>query len=79
MSAFPTTPKTPCETCIKTADIFTCRGCQKDFCMRHANEHQQELAKQIDELSLDHDQFQQNFTEQIEENTTNHPLMKTDR
>jgi hypothetical protein len=47
--------------------------------MRHANEHQQELAKQIDELSLDHDQFQQNFTEQIEENTTNHPLMKTDR
>jgi hypothetical protein len=47
--------------------------------MRHANEQRQELSKQIDELSLDHDQFQLNLTEQIEENTTNHSLMKTDR
>ena len=41
-----------------------CRGCGKDFCMRHANEHRQELCKQIDELIFDHDQFRQKLTEQ---------------
>jgi hypothetical protein len=41
-----------------------CRGCGKDFCMRHANEHRQDLGKEIDELTLDHDQFRQKLTEQ---------------
>ncbi len=40
-----------------------CRGCGKDFCMSHANQHRQELGKQMDELTLDHDQFRQKLME----------------
>src|SRR5579871_3599164 len=67
--------KTSCATCGKVAGFFTCRGCQKDFCKRHVAEHQQELSKQLDELTLDHDQFRQNLTEQTKE-PRQHPLMK---
>jgi hypothetical protein len=43
--------------------------------MRHSIEHRQGLGRQMDELSLDHDQFRQNLTEQMEANR-NHPLLK---
>ncbi|UJR07438.1 hypothetical protein I4U23_011724 [Adineta vaga] len=65
----PTTPKSPCSTCNKIAGVFICRGCEKDFCMRHANEHRQELEMQIDELSLDHDQIRQHLTEESNGNS----------
>ncbi len=55
--------------------MFTCRGCQKDFCTRHVAEHRQELGKQMDELTLDHDRFRQNLMEQTKE-PRHHPLMK---
>jgi hypothetical protein len=45
--------------------LFTCSGCEKDFFMRHANEHRHELGKQTDEFTLDHDKFRQKLTEQI--------------
>lgn len=53
-----------CVICNKTSGVFTCRGCDKDFCLRHANEHRQDLGKQIDELTVDHDQFRQKLIEQ---------------
>jgi hypothetical protein len=53
-----------CVICNKTSGLFICRGCGKDFCMHHANEHRQELSKQMDDLILDHDQFKQKLTEQ---------------
>jgi hypothetical protein len=43
--------------------------------MHHSIEHRQELGRQMDELSLGHDQFRQNLTEKMETNT-NHPLLK---
>ncbi len=39
-----TTPKLPCAT-----GIFTCHGCEKEYCSRHAIAHRQILGKQIDE------------------------------
>jgi hypothetical protein len=48
----------------KTSSLFMCRGCEKDFCMSHATQHRQELGKQLDELTLDHDQFKQKLMEQ---------------
>ncbi|CAF1117503.1 unnamed protein product [Adineta steineri] len=57
-------PKTPCTTCGKPSALFMCRGCEKDFCMRHANEHRQELGKQLDELTLDYDQLREKFNEE---------------
>jgi hypothetical protein len=38
-----------CATCVKAAGTFMCRGCGKDFCLRHTNEHRQELTKKMDE------------------------------
>lgn len=71
-----TANNTRCATCGKAAGTFTCRGCAKDFCLRHTNEHRQELTKQMDEnvISL-HDQLRQNLDEQTK-NPDCHPLMK---
>jgi len=70
-----TTQKAPCTICGKVTGLFTCRGCHKDFCTRHVVEHRQELGKQMDELTLDHDRFRQNLMEQTTEPQL-HPLMK---
>ncbi|CAF0847768.1 unnamed protein product [Adineta steineri] len=73
--ASPASPKISCSICAKSISHFTCRGCQKGFCMCHANEHRQQLSEQIDELALQHDQLRNNLTEQLKE-TDNHPLIK---
>ncbi|CAF2990857.1 unnamed protein product [Rotaria sp. Silwood2] len=62
-----TTQNTLCVICGKVSGCFTCRECQKDFCKRHVVEHQQELSKHLDDLTLDHDQFRQSLTEQIQQ------------
>jgi hypothetical protein len=65
-----------CATCGKAAGTFTCRGCAKDFCLRHTNEHRQELSKQMDEDVIPlHDQLRQNLDEQAKK-SSHHPLMK---
>ncbi|CAF1509520.1 unnamed protein product [Rotaria sordida] len=66
-SLFLTTQKTLCAICGKVFGYFTCRGCQKDFCKRHVAEHQQELSRQLDDLTLDHDQFRQRLTEHAQQ------------
>ncbi|CAF1176808.1 unnamed protein product [Adineta ricciae] len=58
--------KRSCATCKKLAGVFTCRGCEEDFCRIHANEHRQDLDRQIDELSIDHDQLQQNLIQHFD-------------
>jgi outer membrane murein-binding lipoprotein Lpp len=70
-----TEQKTLCSICQKASGIFKCRGCTKDFCFRHVSEHRQELNKQMDELTTDHDQLRQTITEQ-EVKPNRHPLMK---
>jgi hypothetical protein len=62
-----TSQKSPCATCSKVTGAFTCKGCQKDFCKRHVVEHQQELTKQLDELTLEHDQFRQILNEKTQQ------------
>jgi hypothetical protein len=65
-----------CATCGKAAATFMCRGCSKDFCLRHTNEHRQELAKQMDEDIIPlHDQLRQSIDEQTKQSDP-HPLMK---
>ncbi|CAF2897589.1 unnamed protein product [Rotaria sp. Silwood2] len=59
--------KLPCITCGKAAGVFTCRGCLKDFCTRHATEHRHMLDQQMEEVTLCHDQLRQNFDEQTKE------------
>ncbi|CAF1531230.1 unnamed protein product [Rotaria sp. Silwood1] len=70
-----TVAKLPCVTCEKAAGVFTCRGCIKDFCTRHATEHRQMLNQQMEEVTLCHDQLRQSFDEQAKE-PRQHPLMQ---
>lgn len=63
MTSKTTAEKIYCAICNKSSGLFTCRGCEKDFCMRHANEHRQELGKQLEELTVEHDQYRQKLTE----------------
>jgi hypothetical protein len=59
--------KFPCATCEKNTGIFTCGGCTRAFCTKHANEHRQMLGKQMDEIIFKHDQLRQNINEQKDE------------
>lgn len=43
-----------CSLCTNDADFF-CHGCEKLFCLIHANEHRQTLYDQLDWLTVDHD------------------------
>ncbi|CAF0779299.1 unnamed protein product [Rotaria sordida] len=71
-----TTQKTLCVTCGKISGCFTCRECQKDFCKLHVAEHQQELSKQLDDLTLDHDQFRHSLTEHTQQQSQHHSYIK---
>src|SRR5271156_6745160 len=56
-----------CATCEKNKGIFTCGGCTRAFCTKHANEHRQMLGEKMDEIVFEYDQLQQNINEQIDE------------
>ncbi|CAF1661665.1 unnamed protein product [Adineta ricciae] len=66
--------KVLCVTCSKVTGLFTCRGCQQNFCTRHVAEHRQELGKQMDEITVDHDHFRQTLIEQSAD-VRMHPLL----
>jgi hypothetical protein len=61
--------------CGKVDGSVTCRGCEKHFCNQHAVEHRQELGKQLDELTLDHNLFRENLIKQTPESQP-YSLMK---
>ena len=67
--------KVLCATCNKASGMFICRGCDQNFCTRHVGEHRQELGRQMDELTVDHDRFRQNLSEHMKD-VQLHPLMK---
>lgn len=63
-----TVTKLQCAACNKPTGTFSCRGCGKDFCLKHANEHRQELHKQMDEHVIClHDQLKQQIQEQVDQ------------
>ncbi|CAF3355951.1 unnamed protein product [Rotaria socialis] len=73
--ALSTTKRSLCKKCSKTLSIFICPGCQSDLCTEHANEHREELARQLEKVVLDHDQLTQLIVDQKSE-PHHHPLMK---
>ena len=63
-----TATKLHCAVCHKPTGTFSCRGCEKDFCLKHANEHRQDLHKQMDEhVILLHDQLKQQIQEHVDQ------------
>ena len=51
--------KKSCTKCLKGQGQVLCGGCQRWYCVTHLLEHRQELSQQMDNLTLEHDQFQQ--------------------
>ena len=68
-----TVGKNSCVKCTKSAGQVTCGGCNQWFCVKHLLEHRQELSQQMDALTLEHDQLQQNLTEKTTDQP--HPLV----
>ena len=75
MATSTTTKRSLCKACNKAPSVFFCQGCQKDFCRNHAEEHRQELSKQLDTIIVEHDQLKQNLTE-YKGKSSRHPLMQ---
>ncbi|CAF1470610.1 unnamed protein product [Rotaria sordida] len=59
------TVKQPCTKCDKGGGVATCGGCQQCLCVKHFNEHRQELATEIDNLGEERDLLQRNLIEDI--------------
>lgn len=50
-----------CIKCSKGLGQALCGGCDRWFCVKHLNEHRQELNQEMDHLTVEHDQLQQNL------------------
>ena len=61
----------PCVKCPKGRAQTMCSGCQQWFCLKHFNEHRQELGHEMDHLTQQHDEFHQDL---ISTNDDQHPL-----
>ena len=56
--------KIQCVTCGKDKATSRCVGCMQDFCFPHLAEHRQQLNKQLDEIEVHRDLFQQTLNQQ---------------
>ena len=61
----------PCVKCPKGRAQTMCSGCQRWFCLKHLLEHRQELSREMDYLSQQHDELHQDL---ISTNDDQHPL-----
>lgn len=65
----------PCLKCPKGRGQVICGGCQQWFCLKHLNEHRQELNQQMDGVLVEHDQLQQDLIRNDQDNSRKHPLL----
>jgi hypothetical protein len=65
--------KQACIKCDKGFGRNMCSGCQQWFCNKHYNEHQEELAKQMDNVIQKHDELHSHLT--MENVDSEHPLL----
>ncbi|CAF0834339.1 unnamed protein product [Didymodactylos carnosus] len=54
-----TGPKVQCTKCTKNAAIIACEGCSAKFCRQCFNGHRQDLSKELDNITYEHDMFKQ--------------------
>jgi hypothetical protein len=57
-------PKKPCCQCNKGGATFTCDGCHQSFCLKHASDHRQELAQQMDNIGQQRNVLKRDIDEQ---------------
>lgn len=68
--------RTRCLKCGKEKVTSKCSGCFQDFCYTHLGEHRAELSKQLDEIEIHRDQFQQKVTQHASNNSQKHALIE---
>lgn len=64
-----------CSICGKIPSLSFCTGCQRVFCIDHAEQHRLELSSLLDKIIVDHNQCKQTLIQYTEE-LNNHPLIK---
>ena len=57
--------KKPCCKCNKGGSTFTCNGCDRSFCSKHAADHREELVQQIDILGQQHNILKRDVIEDV--------------
>ncbi|CAF1445907.1 unnamed protein product [Adineta ricciae] len=65
-----------CSLCRKERDTFTCRGCRKEFCLSHLQEHRRTLNEQLDKLTDNHSSLRQILIELQLPAARNSPVIK---
>jgi predicted nucleic acid-binding Zn-ribbon protein len=65
--------KQPCVKCDKGFGKNMCIGCQQWFCNKHYNEHQEELAKEMENVTQKHDELHSHLT--MGNMGSEHPLL----
>jgi predicted nucleic acid-binding Zn-ribbon protein len=65
--------KQPCIKCDKGFGRNMCSGCQQWFCNKHYNQHQEELAKEMENVTQKHDELHSHLT--MESMGSEHPLL----
>ena len=60
----------PCVKCPKGRAQTICSGCQQWLCVKHFTEHRQELSREMDHLTQQHDELHQDL---ISTNDDQHP------
>ena len=69
------TGRTHCVVCGKEKATSKCAGCLSDFCYSHLGQHRQDLAKELDEIEVHRDLFQQTLLDSKNDQQS-HSLMK---
>lgn len=64
-----------CQKCLKGGGQVLCGGCQQWFGLKHLNEHRQELSQQMEDLTFEHNELQQNLMLYEHDNDQEHSLI----
>lgn len=70
-----TIDKNRCDICKKEKRTVRCEGCSKILCYHHLEDHREELNKQLDDVEVSRDAFQQLLIDETSQ-PDNHPLMR---
>lgn len=71
--------KKACVKCPKGPGQVLCDGCELYFCVRHLLEHRQKLSRQMDALTLEHDQLSEDLIIELNDNQQHQLLTRVDR
>jgi hypothetical protein len=64
-----------CSVCGKVPSLSYCDGCQRVFCMDHAEQHRVDLSNLLDKIIFEHGQCKETIIQYTEESNS-HPLIK---